>query len=100
MLQFFSGHTNLQILSQANKGQAAAINRGIHAARGKLVLFLDDDILCGPHVVAHHARTPRHERSCLAFGPVLALSEAADPLVLDWARSFSDDFFASDVLKN
>ncbi len=89
--------TNLHIIEQRNQGQAAAINAGVRAARGDILLFLDDDIVCGPTLVAEHARAPRHGQTCLAFGPVLVASEGRDSLVLDWARTFCDDFFTKEV---
>ena len=99
MLQAYADHPNLHVISQPNRGQAAAINAGIRAARGEIVLFLDDDILCGPNVVAEHAKVSRDEKFCMAFGPVLASEEIRDPLVMQWVRSFSDDFFAHDAAK-
>ncbi len=98
-LQQCAQYPNLRVLSQSNRGQAAAINAGIQAARGAIILFLDDDILCGPNVVAEHAQARRDERTCLAFGPVLASEEIKDPLAHDWVRSFSDDFFVRDAAR-
>jgi peptidoglycan/xylan/chitin deacetylase (PgdA/CDA1 family) len=100
MLSAFDRHSNLRILSQLNRGQAAAINAGIRAASGDVVLFLDDDILCGANVVAEHARASRTGTSCLAFGPVLVSEESGDPLALAWVRLFSDDFFAKNISKS
>ena len=90
---------NLRFIEQPNRGQAAAINAGVRAARGDILLFLDDDIVCGPVLVAEHAHVPRDGQVCLAFGPVLVASEGRDPLALDWARTFSDEFFANEVNK-
>ena len=98
-LQACAQYPNLRVLSQPNRGQAAAINAGIQAARGAIILFLDDDILCGPNVVAEHAHARRDERTCLAFGPVLASAEIKDPLAHRWVRSFSDDFFERDAAR-
>jgi glycosyltransferase involved in cell wall biosynthesis/peptidoglycan/xylan/chitin deacetylase (PgdA/CDA1 family)/2-polyprenyl-3-methyl-5-hydroxy-6-metoxy-1,4-benzoquinol methylase len=44
----------LRVLEQANQGAAAARNRGVLAADGDVVLFLDDDLLAAPDVLQHH----------------------------------------------
>lgn len=44
----------LQILEQPNRGPAAARNRGVEAARGEIVLFLDDDMEADPALVRAH----------------------------------------------
>ena len=93
LLWGFASHSNLRVIEQQNRGQAAAINAGLRTAKGELVLFLDDDILCGPSVVSEHARAVRSELTCLAFGPVLVSPDDGDPLAVDWARSFCDEFF-------
>lgn len=47
---------SLQYLRQAPRGPAAARNRGIHKARGKLVLFINDDTIATPKLLARHIR--------------------------------------------
>ena len=88
---------NLRVIEQPNRGQAAAINTGLQQSGGKIVLFLDDDILCGPTLVAEHASAPRDGKACLAYGPVLVAAEGRDALAVDWARTFCDDFFESKI---
>jgi glycosyltransferase involved in cell wall biosynthesis len=90
---------NLRTIEQPNRGQAAAINAGLQQSRGQFILFLDDDILCEPTLVAEHASAPRSEKACMGFGPVLVASEGRDTLTADWARTFCDDFFQSTVHK-
>jgi peptidoglycan/xylan/chitin deacetylase (PgdA/CDA1 family)/glycosyltransferase involved in cell wall biosynthesis len=86
---------NLRIVEQPDSGQAAAINAALQVAQGELVLFLDDDILCSPNLVAEHASAPRTDNSCLAYGPVLIAPENDDHLAADNARRHCDDFFAT-----
>lgn len=93
-LRTLNGRGNLHFIEQSNQGQAAAINRGLKTARGEIILFLDDDILCEATVIAEHANVVRTEKNCLAFGPVLVSPEGNDPIAVDWARTFCDDFFA------
>jgi glycosyltransferase involved in cell wall biosynthesis/peptidoglycan/xylan/chitin deacetylase (PgdA/CDA1 family) len=88
---------NLRIIEQPNRGQAAAINKGLETAAGDLVLFLDDDILCGPTLLTEHATAERAGNACLAYGPVLLSPEHADPLAADWAHSFCNQFFETTV---
>ena len=48
---------NVRGLAQPqNAGPAAARNRGIQEARGRLVVFLDDDIAAAPDLLSTHAR--------------------------------------------
>jgi glycosyltransferase involved in cell wall biosynthesis len=46
-------------LRQANRGPAAARNRGVRAARGRRVAFLGDDTIPAPDWLAWHARAAR-----------------------------------------
>jgi glycosyltransferase involved in cell wall biosynthesis len=54
---------SLTVLHQANSGQQIARNYGAAHARGRYYLFLDDDIIAEPQLVAEHLRLHRqHER--------------------------------------
>jgi glycosyltransferase involved in cell wall biosynthesis/peptidoglycan/xylan/chitin deacetylase (PgdA/CDA1 family) len=47
----------LKIIDQPNGGAAHARNRGASKARHDVLLFLDDDMICDPGMVAEHARS-------------------------------------------
>jgi glycosyltransferase involved in cell wall biosynthesis/peptidoglycan/xylan/chitin deacetylase (PgdA/CDA1 family) len=55
LAQLNIGHP-IQIIEQLNAGPAAARNAGAAAAGGDVLLFLDDDIIAQPALVAQHAR--------------------------------------------
>ncbi len=60
----------LRVISQENAGPARARNRGVQEAAGELVLFLGDDILVTPgllalHVEAHRSRSGSGEVAVL-----------------------------------
>lgn len=59
-------------LEQQNAGPAAARNRGVQAARGELIVFVDDDIIPVPGLIAAHVAA--HESlgdDVVSIGPML-----------------------------
>ena len=44
----------LRVIEQKNRGLSASRNTGIQMARGELVIFIDDDIICNPDVFRRH----------------------------------------------
>jgi glycosyltransferase involved in cell wall biosynthesis len=73
---------------QENKGAGAARNRGLKQARGKIVLFIDDDIIAAPSLLAEHLRYHRLHpaRNRAVLGQVLLAPEIpATPLNLGHA---------------
>lgn len=68
----------LRIVRHARSvGPGAARNRGVHASRGDLLLFTDDDCLVDPDWVGAHVR--RLERGDTALGGVSGRVLARDP---------------------
>ena len=49
----------LVVLEQPNRGAATARNHGASIARGKILLFLDDDMEAHPRLLEEHARSHR-----------------------------------------
>lgn len=46
----------VKVIEQPNRGAAAARNRAAAEASNVVLLFLDDDMLCAPDMIAEHAR--------------------------------------------
>ena len=69
--------TELIPVTQPNAGPAAARNRGVERASGQLVVFIDDDVIAAPdliatHLAAHAARADDLSRSdTVVIGPML-----------------------------
>ncbi len=70
-----------QLISQRNSGPAAARNRGVQAARGRLVLFIDDDLVPDPQLVEEHLRVHAGEERVAVIGPLRSLPRYRQPWV-------------------
>lgn len=57
-----------QVLMQPAQGPGAARNRGARAAQGERLLFLGDDVLAEPELLAEHARTAREHPGAAVQG--------------------------------
>ena len=62
----------LTAVMQANQGVAAARNQGVAHAQGDLVLFIDDDVVPTPQLMAEHLRFHEtYEKDVVVLGPML-----------------------------
>jgi peptidoglycan/xylan/chitin deacetylase (PgdA/CDA1 family)/GT2 family glycosyltransferase len=80
---------SLTVIEQPNQGASKARNRGAHAARGEIVLFLDDDMESDPHLLVEHERS--HRAGADAVLGHMPLHPDSPPSVLtrgihDWAE--------------
>jgi len=89
LIEHFSAPFELRALWQPNLGRAAACNAGIFAARGDLVVLLDDDMEPSPEFLAAHARAHLEGTRLGVVGaaPVVT-DEASTPVVEYIATSF------------
>ena len=85
----------VRVIDQPNRGLAAARNAGLSAAAHKVVLFLDDDLMCAPQVISEHIRAHDNEERVLAFGPVLVSSEKSEHA----AARATQNFYAEDIYR-
>jgi peptidoglycan/xylan/chitin deacetylase (PgdA/CDA1 family)/glycosyltransferase involved in cell wall biosynthesis len=85
---------SLIVIEQPGCGAGAARNTGIQAARGDLLLFLDDDIVCESdlflrHIEAHHGVEP-----VLVYG-VLSIHPETPPSVMKYGtQSWYRDYYS------
>lgn len=58
---------------QQNQGPATARNRGVDEARGEYVVFIDDDVVAEPSLLAEHMRTHHAAaRDIVVVGPLMS----------------------------
>lgn len=62
---------NITCLKQENQGVAATRNNGVKAANGRLLLFLDDDVVPTKTLVAEHLKAHEAGEDLVVIGPML-----------------------------
>ena len=86
MVEAFETPFRLRLLGLERGGKSAALNQAIAAADGAVCLFLDDDIIASPELVAEHLTAHRRESMTLGIGAITQQPIATN----DWyARSFA-----------
>jgi glycosyltransferase involved in cell wall biosynthesis len=76
----------LRVLRLERAGKSAAVNAAIEAARGSVCLFLDDDVIASPRLVAEHLAAHREDPRTVGIG---ALTQQP-PDARDWyARAYA-----------
>lgn len=75
---------SLRIIEQPNRGPSAARNKGIQTAAGELLLFVDDDITCGPSLLKLHIGAHQGLEPAVVFGPI-SLAPETPPSILKYA---------------
>lgn len=89
MLEGLSTPYQLTHIWQPNRGRAAACNTGIRAARGDLVVILDDDMDPVPSfLAAHMSAHPEGSRIAVLGAVPVRLDEDAPPVAGYIARKF------------
>jgi peptidoglycan/xylan/chitin deacetylase (PgdA/CDA1 family) len=75
----------MTVLEQANRGQAAARNAGGYAARGDILLFLDDDMEADPGLVVAHDRS-HQEGAQVVVGHIPLHPDSPRTLLSTWVE--------------
>ena len=58
----------LKMIHQKNQGQNVARNYGVEFAQGRYCLFLDDDIIAEPELIAEHLHLHHHHERVIGLG--------------------------------
>jgi glycosyltransferase involved in cell wall biosynthesis len=86
MLERISTAFALHVVRQENQGYGAARNHGVEVASGRYLLFLDDDVVASPELVAEHLRVQREHGGAVVVAPKL-LPNRANRLTRDLAEN-------------
>jgi peptidoglycan/xylan/chitin deacetylase (PgdA/CDA1 family)/glycosyltransferase involved in cell wall biosynthesis len=92
MLRAMATDFVLRVLEQPNSGQASAQNRGIRAATGSVVLFLDDDMLCTPSLFREHVAAHSADAARAVCGLLLVADDSTPGLATEWMRACTDTY--------
>ncbi len=77
----------LKAVFQTNQGVAATRNHGVQEARGKLILFIDDDVFPIPQLITEHLQVHAREGDrVVVIGPMLPPSEVRFPPWVKWSQ--------------
>lgn len=86
MLEEYEAPFQLRVLRLEKGGKATAVNAAIESAEGSVCLFLDDDVIASPRLVAEHLAAHREDSRSVGIG---ALTQQP-PDARDWfARAYA-----------
>jgi glycosyltransferase involved in cell wall biosynthesis len=86
---------SLRFVPQPNAGPAAARNNGIRSAQGDIVLFIDDDVVPGPQLVAEHMRLQAGRANLVVLGPMLNPPDFALSPWVAWEQAMLEKQYAA-----
>jgi GT2 family glycosyltransferase len=77
----------LRVIEQTNAGPAAARNRGVEEALAQLIVFLNDDIVPDPALLATHIRAHNARPNLVTIGSMLPPPDQVFSVWDEWERS-------------
>ncbi|HLY41908.1 MAG TPA: glycosyltransferase family A protein [Terracidiphilus sp.] len=72
-----------RVIEQENRGLAGARNTGYHASQADLVLFLDDDMVCDPHLVEEHIAGHENRENTVVYGAIFLSNDSPNTLAAE-----------------
>ena len=84
----------LRAIRQDNAGPAKARNTGLYAAKGTLILFVDDDVEPSEDLVGEHLRSHANEKDLVVMGPLASLPHYRQPWVA-WEQAKLEKQYAA-----
>jgi GT2 family glycosyltransferase len=91
---------NLRWEWQPNQGQAAARNAGVRRAQGPILIFLDDDIVPAPDLLAVHLEHHWQDEPLAVLGDCRVVREQADSFYRLYVWAWWEDKFHTRALPN
>jgi GT2 family glycosyltransferase len=79
-----AGGPRLVVLEQPGSGPAIARNRGCAAATGELIVFVDDDVVAAPRLLAEHAAAHRRHDRLVVIGTMMPPHDFDRPVWVRW----------------
>jgi len=97
----FESHLPLKYFRQQKSGVSCARNLGLREAQSPIVLFLDDDVIPGPHLISEHVRfhTEQPRLESVLLGYVTWFAEVACTPFMHWYGEFGG-LFGYSLLKD
>lgn len=82
----------VRIIEQENHGQVAAQNVALHAARGEIVLWMDDEVICSRELLREHVAAHSQNPRCAVFGPVRLAAESPVSIASLWCERWFNNY--------
>ncbi|HAN45571.1 MAG TPA: family 2 glycosyl transferase [Cyanobacteria bacterium UBA8156] len=84
---------HVRLLQQEHGGPAEARNRGVAAAQGDTIVFIDSDLVVLPDFLAAHAAVLGEDSRAFTYGSVINTCNFADPTqepfkLTDWSNAY------------
>jgi glycosyltransferase involved in cell wall biosynthesis len=83
----------LRVIEHDKAGKPVVLNAAIEAARGEVCLFIDDDVIASPRLVAEHLAAHRREPRTLGIGALVQQApEEHDWFTETFTRAWNDHY--------